>query len=87
MRLNYGPEADVLLIELREGVYANSEEVAPGMIVDFDEQGQPLRIEILNARDMLDLEGGFKALSWKCCPSSSNSPPDRQRGDPMGRPA
>jgi uncharacterized protein YuzE len=60
MKLRYDQEVDVLLIELREGAYANSEEVAPGMIVDFDEQGQPLRIEILNAHDILDMEGGFK---------------------------
>ena len=60
MKLSYDQEVDVLLIELREGTYATSDEVAPGMIVDFDEQGQPLRIEILNARDILDMEGGLK---------------------------
>ena len=30
------------------------------MIVDFDEQAQPLRIEILDARNLRDMEGGFK---------------------------
>ena len=51
MKLSYDVQANALLIELREGTYATSDEVTPGMIVDFDEQGQPLRIEILNAHD------------------------------------
>ena len=53
MKLSYDVQANALLIELRAGTYATSDEVAPGMIVDFDEQGQPLRIEILNVRDHL----------------------------------
>ena len=52
MKLSYRcPSITTLLIELREGTYATSDEVTPGMIVDFDKQGQPLRIEILNAHD------------------------------------
>jgi uncharacterized protein YuzE len=53
MQIRYDPEVDVLVIHLREGRPEESDEVAPGMIVDFDEQGKPLAIEILNAQRLL----------------------------------
>ncbi|MBN1284122.1 MAG: DUF2283 domain-containing protein [Anaerolineae bacterium] len=59
MRIKYDPSVDILMIYLREGSYAISEEVAPDMIVDLDENGAPLRIEILNARDLFE-EGVVK---------------------------
>ena len=39
MKIKYDPTGDILLITLRErkGHYAESDEVAPGVIVDFDE--------------------------------------------------
>jgi uncharacterized protein YuzE len=52
MKIEYDSEVDVLMIYLREGEYAGSEEIA-NMIVDFDEEGNPLTIEILNARQVL----------------------------------
>lgn len=60
MRIKYDPEVDVLLIRLREGKYAESDEVAPNMIVDFEEDGQPIAIEILNAKQVL---GGDETLN------------------------
>ena len=60
MRIKYDPSVDILMIYLREGKYAISDEVAPGMIVDFDEDGLPLRIEILNAQHLLNLEDSVK---------------------------
>jgi uncharacterized protein YuzE len=56
MKIEYDTEADVLVIVLREGEYAESDEVAPNVIMDFDTQGEPLRIEILNARQVLGLQ-------------------------------
>lgn len=53
MRIQYDPGVDVLMIYLREGQVAESDEVAAGMIVDFDEEGRPLSIEILNAQRLL----------------------------------
>ena len=60
MKIKYDPSVDILMIVLREGQYAISEEVALDMIVDLDEQGAPLRIEILNARQLLDIEDALK---------------------------
>lgn len=44
---------DILYIRLREGDYAESDEIADGIIVDFDKQGKPIAIEILDASTLL----------------------------------
>ena len=54
VQIKYDPAIDVLVIGLREGNCVESDEVAPGMIVDFDADGVPLAIEILNARRVLN---------------------------------
>jgi uncharacterized protein YuzE len=54
MQIQYDPAVDVLVIQLRAGKPDESDEVAPGMIVDFDEEGRPLAIEILNARRLFN---------------------------------
>jgi uncharacterized protein YuzE len=59
MKIEYDSRVDVLMIYLREGDYASSDEVAPNMIVDFDDAGAPMAIEILNARSLLNIEGSL----------------------------
>ncbi len=47
MRVKYRPETDTAMIELGEGVPdVEGEEVAPGVIVHFDEDDRPVRIEL-----------------------------------------
>jgi uncharacterized protein YuzE len=53
MQIQYDPNVDVLVIRLREGRVSESDEVVPGMILDFDAGGRPLSIEILNAERLL----------------------------------
>ena len=53
MSLRYDPEADAVYIKLADGVYDESEEVAPGVILDFTLDGQVMGIEILNASKTL----------------------------------
>ena len=51
-------EADGLYISLREigkGQARHSDEIAPGCIVDFDENDQVIGIEILHAREHVEL--------------------------------
>lgn len=50
MRVTYSPEADALAIQLREGPYEASQDVAPGVTVDIDRDGNILAVEILGAR-------------------------------------
>ncbi len=47
MRVNYRPETDTAMIEFAEGVPdVEGEEVSDGVIVHFDEDDRPVRIEI-----------------------------------------
>jgi uncharacterized protein YuzE len=50
MRANtYDPEADAAYIYLADATVAESEEVADGVVLDFDDGGRVVGIEVLNA--------------------------------------
>ncbi len=55
MVFQYDAETDMLYIELAEGVSAESEEVAPGIVLDFDEANRVIGIEIEDAGKRVDL--------------------------------
>ena len=57
MKIRYDASVDILVITLKDGDYAESDEVSPGMIVDFDANGAPLAIEILQAQRVLAPDG------------------------------
>ena len=69
MTLRYDPEADAVYIKLADGVYDESEEVSPGVILDFTLDGQVMGIEILNASKTLAPGAWSKA-----------APPDAAQG-------
>ena len=50
MRIRFDTEADALYIRLHEGDIANSEEVSPGVIVDFDGMKRLVGFEVLDVR-------------------------------------
>ena len=55
MILQYYPDTDMLYIQLAAGVSTESEEVAPGIVLDFDERNQVIGIEIEDASTFIDL--------------------------------
>lgn len=55
MVFRYYPDTDMLYIELTSGVSVESEEVAPGIVLDFAENNQVLGIEIEDASKFIDL--------------------------------
>lgn len=56
MRLTYRPEDDALYLRLSEEGVAESEEVAPGTVLDFDADGQVVAVEIYSgAASKVDL--------------------------------
>ena len=55
MKLNYYPETDSLYIDLSHKTSVDSREVAPGVVVDFDEEGRLVGIDIDHASKLLDL--------------------------------
>jgi uncharacterized protein YuzE len=52
----YDPEADAIAVRFKpEGSkYAESEEVAPGVILDFDAEGRVIGVELLSVRELLE---------------------------------
>ena len=55
MIFQYYPDTDMLYIQLAAGVSTESEEVAPGIVLDFDKRNQVIGIEIEDASTFIDL--------------------------------
>jgi len=49
MKIKYDQEVDVLLIELSDSSVYESDESKAGIILDYDKEGNIIRIEILDA--------------------------------------
>ena len=69
MKFHYYPETDSLYIDLSERVSADSREVAPGVVLDFDAEGQLVGIDIDHASKIVDLS----RLEAKALPISTLS--------------
>ncbi len=50
MKTQHYADADALSIRLSPDTIAGSEDVSPGIVVDFDESGHRIGVEVLNAR-------------------------------------
>jgi uncharacterized protein YuzE len=48
MRLKVDREADALYLRLDDSAIIESEEVSPGVVLDFNEQNQVVGVEMLN---------------------------------------
>lgn len=55
MLFQYYADVDMLYIKLADQVSTESEEVAPGIVVDFDEHNRAVGIEIEDASAFIDL--------------------------------
>jgi uncharacterized protein YuzE len=53
MKMIYDKETDTLSIILRQGKVAESDEVRPGLILDYDKAGQLVSIELLDASEQV----------------------------------
>lgn len=54
MKIEYDQQADAMYIRLRTGTVSESDEVRPGVVLDFDAQGQVLGIEMLDVSKRTD---------------------------------
>lgn len=57
MDAHYDPEVDALAISWGDTPVSESDEVEPGVILDYDESGNVVGIEILNALKKINLVG------------------------------
>ncbi len=56
MKINYYPETDSLYIDLSSKTSVDSLEVSEGIVIDYDDKGQIVGIDIDNAGSKLDLK-------------------------------
>ncbi len=70
MKLLYYPETDSLYIELNDRQGADSREIVDELVVDFDEQGNVVGIDIDHASEKLDLSS-LEASSLPLTPTGS----------------
>ena len=55
MRVNYHPETDSLYIDLPEEPRAESREISDGVVLDYDQSGRLVGIDVDNASDKVQL--------------------------------
>lgn len=48
MKIEYSKEADAIYVYFKEEYVAKSKEIEDGVVVDFDEKGQLIGIEVLD---------------------------------------
>ncbi len=56
MKLHYYPETDSLYIDLNSKPSVDSREIVPGLVADFDAEGNVVGLDIDSASQKLDLE-------------------------------
>ena len=56
MKINYYPETDSLYIDLSPKTSTESREVSPGVVLDYDSDGNLVGIDVDNASRKLDLK-------------------------------
>jgi len=54
VKVAYDPEGDILRIVFRAAAIAESDEARPGMIFDYDRDGNVVAIEILDASKRIE---------------------------------
>lgn len=69
MKFHYYPETDSLYIDLSEKTSADSREIAPGVVLDFDAEGHLVGIDIDHASHIVNL----KRLEVEALPITSVS--------------
>lgn len=56
MKMNYYPETDSLYIELSSKNSVQSKEVSEGVVLDYDDKGNLVGIDVDNASQKVELE-------------------------------
>ena len=54
MKVTYDPEVDVLRILFRDSPIEESDEDKPGVILDYDKDGNMVGLEVLNASQRIE---------------------------------
>ncbi|KHE92018.1 MAG: DUF2283 domain-containing protein [Candidatus Scalindua rubra] len=55
MKIEYSKEADAIYVYFKEEFVAKSKEIEEGVVIDFDEKGQLIGIEVLDVSQRFSL--------------------------------
>jgi uncharacterized protein YuzE len=55
MKIEYSKEADAIYVYFKEEYVAKSKEIEDGVVIDFDEKGQLIGIEVLDVSQRFKL--------------------------------
>jgi uncharacterized protein YuzE len=55
MKIEYSKEADAIYVYFKEEFVAKSKEIEDGVVIDFDEKGQFIGIEVLDVSQRFSL--------------------------------
>ncbi len=55
MKIEYSKEADAIYVYFKEEYVAKSKEIEDGVVIDFDEKGQLIGIEVLDVSQRYSL--------------------------------
>jgi len=55
MKIEYSKEADAIYVYFKEAFVAKSKEIEDGVVIDFDEKGQLVGIEVLDVSQRFSL--------------------------------
>jgi len=64
MKLHFDERADAIYLRLDDSKIIESEEVSPGIVLDFNEHNQVVGIEILNVKNRVPL-ANLKQLQFE----------------------
>jgi len=71
MKVVYDPDTDTLTVVLRSAPVSDSDEEQPGLILDFDEEGDLVGLEILDAARRVFLPDGEAVVEIRGLPTRS----------------
>jgi len=60
MKVTYDPQVDVLRILFRDAPILESDENSPGVILDYDKDGNVVGLEVLNASQRIENPRGVE---------------------------
>ena len=64
MKLHFDEKADAIYLRLDDSKIIESEEVSPGIVLDFNDHNQVVGVEILNVKDRVPL-ANLKQLQFE----------------------
>jgi len=62
MKVIYDEQTDTMDIVFKDADVAESEELSPGIILDLDDHGEPVGIEILRASERIEIGSKLEFL-------------------------